>query len=179
MVEVVLRNAIDAQLCRWNPAQVEASSGRNFGSDWLLDPAPLLQRLVRENELKTAHRRAQQAIRKQKRPVAHADLLAQLSFGTWRFLLPDKDPGRQLLWRDALHAAFPQLNRKPRQLVESVDGIYRLRNRVAHLEPLLSMGEVRRQYENMRLVLGEISPTVQTWFVSNQRVTAELRNRPR
>ena len=71
------------------------------------------------------------------------------------------------------------MNRKPRQLVESVDGIYRLRNRVAHLEPLLSMGEVRRQYENMRLVLGEISPTVQTWFVSNQRVTAELRNRPR
>lgn len=107
VVEVVLRNAIDAQLCRWNATQINASTGNPRTHDWLLDPAPLLKRLVREHELTKARQRAEQAIRRHRRPVAHADLLAQLSFGTWRFLLPDSDPGRQRLWTDALHAAFP------------------------------------------------------------------------
>lgn len=179
VVEVALRNAIDTQRCHWNATQIDDATGKYRDSDWLLDPAPLLRRLVREKELATARDRAEQAIRRQKRPVAHADLLAQLSFGTWRFLLPDRDPGRQRLWDDAVKGAFPHLERSPKKLVKSVDGIYRLRNRVAHLEPLLDMGNVRRQYENMRLILREINPAVEEWFVSNQRVTAELRNHPR
>ncbi|MGJ9405745.1 hypothetical protein ACHABQ_05415 [Nesterenkonia aurantiaca] len=179
VVEVVLRNAIDSQLCRWNATQSDPMTGLSRGSDWLLDPAPLLRRLVREKELAAARTRAEKAIRRQQRPVAHADLLAQLSFGTWRFLLPDKDPGRRRLWDDSLKDAFPHLDRPTPQFVKSVDGIYRLRNRVAHLEPLLDMGNVRQQYQNMRMVLREINPTVEEWFVSNQSVTAELRNRHR
>lgn len=57
-------------------------------------------------------------------------------------------------------------------------GIYQLRNRVAHLEPLLRSGNVRAQLTNMRTVLGEIDPIVEHWFVSYQRVTAVLRARP-
>lgn len=177
VVEVVLRNAIDTQLCRWNATQIDPTTGLPRGSDWLLDPAPLLRRLVRDKELEAARTRAENAIRRKQRPVAHADLLAQLSFGTWRFLLPDKDPGRKRLWDDSLKGAFPHLDRSTHQFVKSVDGIYRLRNRVAHLEPLLDTGDIRRQYQNMRMVLREIDPAVEEWFVSNQRVTAELRNR--
>lgn len=178
VMEVVLRNAIDAQLCTWNADQTNMQTGKAHDRDWLLDPAPLLRRLVREQELTKARQRAEQAIRRHRRPVAHADLLAQLSFGTWRFLLPDRDPGRQRLWNDALHAAFPYLDRNPRELVKSVHGIYQLRNRVAHLEPLLRPGNVRAQFTNMRTVLREIDPAVERWFVSNQRVTAVLRARP-
>lgn len=178
VVEVVLRNAIDTQLCAWNVAQTNTQTGKARDRDWLLDPAPLLRRLVREQELTKARQRAEQAIRHHRRPVAHADLLAQLSFGTWRFLLPDRDPGRQRLWNDALHSAFPHLNRPPRELVKSVHGVYQLRNRVAHLEPLLRSGNIRAQFTNMRTVLGEIDPVVEQWFVSNQRVTSALRARP-
>lgn len=178
VIEVVLRNAIDAQLCSWNAGQIDAKTGKPRDRDWLLDPAPLLRRLVREQELTKARQRAEQAIRHHRRPVAHADLLAQLSFGTWRPLLPDRDPGRQRLWNDALHAAFPHLNRTPRELVKSVHGIYQLRNRVAHLEPLLRSGNVRTQFTNMRTVLSEIKPAVEQWFVSNQRITTALRARP-
>lgn len=62
--------------------------------------------------------------------------------------------------------------------MKSVHGIYQLRNRVAHLEPLLRSGNVRAQLTNMRTVLGEIDPAVEHWFVSDQRVTAALRARP-
>jgi hypothetical protein len=105
-------------------------------------------------------------------------VLAQLNFGTWRYLLPDKDPGRQLLWRQALDGAFPHLMSAPADLVKKIDGIYRLRNRVAHLEPLLRSGEVRREFNNMRAVLAAIDPLVANWFISNQRVTRVLRARP-
>lgn len=178
LTEVVLRNAVDIQLCAWNSTQIDDETGRTRDHDWLIDPAPLLRRLVRERELAKARQRAEQATRRQRRPVAHADLLAQLSFGTWRFLLPDRDPGRQRRWRDALHAAFPHLERAPRELVASVHGIYQLRNRVAHLEPLLRLRNVRSQYTNMRMVLAEIDPDVAEWFVSNQRITTVLRAHP-
>lgn len=176
--EVVLRNAIDAQLCVWNTAQVDPTTGRHRLADWLLDPAPLLRRLIREDELVKARQRAEQAIRHHRRPLAHADLLAQLSLGTWRFLLPDSDSGRQRLWAEAVHRAFPHLNQTPRQLVAVVRGIHMLRNRVAHLEPLLRPGAVQAQLAGMRSVLHAIDPAVEGWFVSNQRVTTVLRSRP-
>lgn len=62
--------------------------------------------------------------------------------------------------------------------MKSVHGIYQLRNRVAHFEPLLRSGNVRAQFTNMRAVLREIDPAVEQWFVSNQRVTTLLRARP-
>lgn len=179
VVEVVLRNAIDAQLCAWNAAQIDIQTGGFRNRDWLLDPAPLLRRLVREQELGKARQRAEQAIRRHRRPVAHADLLAQLSFGTWRFLLPDRDPGRQRLWNDALRFAFPHLNHPSRGLVDSVHSVYQLRNRVAHLEPLLRSGQIRAQYVNMRIILSAIDPAADQWFTANQRVTSVLRARPK
>lgn len=178
VVEVVLRNAMDEQLCAWNVTQTDPGTGHAYSDEWLLGPAPLLRRLVREQDLAMAQARATRAIQRQRRPVLHADLLTQMSFGTWRFLLPSRDPGRQYLWDHALHAAFPHLNRTPRELVASVDGIYQLRNRVAHLEPLLRLGNVRHQFGNMRTVLREIDPAAEQWFVSIQRITTLLRARP-
>ncbi|MDA8067393.1 MAG: hypothetical protein M0T77_02095 [Actinomycetota bacterium] len=176
--EVVLRNAMDAQLRRWNATQVNPRTGQVCSSDWLLEPAPLLSRVVREQDLSKARLGAEHAVRHRQRRVSHADLLSQMSFGTWRFLLPSRDPGRRYLWGEALHAAFPHLNRTTHELVRSVDGIYQLRNRVAHLEPLLRSGNVRAQFNNIRTVLGEIDPDVEQWLISIQRVTTLLRARP-
>ncbi|GMA23926.1 hypothetical protein GCM10025864_16850 [Luteimicrobium album] len=99
--EVALRNAIDAQLCRWNAEQVRDGAG--LGRDWLMDPASLLNRLAGK-DIAEAKRRAGVAARRRTgprkhAPVEHADVLANLSLGTWRYLLPDNDEGRQFLWR--------------------------------------------------------------------------------
>jgi hypothetical protein len=176
IVEVVLRNAIDRELCSWNAQQIDTATALPHSPDWLMDPARLLVRLS-GNDLKRAQDRARKALGRGRQP-AHPDVLAQLSFGTWRFLLPDKDRGRQLLWNQAIHRSFPHLATDTRQLVANVHSIYQLRNRVAHLEPLLAPGAVRAEYNAMRSVLAAIEPVAEQWFTSRQRITAELRARP-
>jgi hypothetical protein len=175
--EVVLRNAIDEQLCTWNGAQTHQPSGTPHARDWLMDPSHLLQRLTGD-DIPKALRRARAALRAEGRAPGHADVLAQLSFGTWRFLLPDRDPGRRLLWTQALRVAFPHLTGGPRTLVDNVDHIYRLRNRVAHLEPLLNSAMVADRFTRMRSVMSAIDPVAEQWVVSRQRVTPILRAKP-
>jgi hypothetical protein len=114
-----------------------------------MDPSHLLRRLAGD-DIRQAKRRAQAALRTQGTAPGHPDVLAQVNFGTWRFLLPDNDPGRQLLWRAALSTAFPHLQGTESDLVDDVDNIYRLRNRVAHLEPLLNSGMVADRFGRMR-----------------------------
>lgn len=175
--EVATRNAMDAELRLWNATQ-KLPSGANRGDDWLMDPAPLLVRLVGQVDIDTAYSRAKRARNAKGRP-GHDDVLAQLSLSTWRFLLPDHDPGRQLLWRDALVRAFPHWGGTSEELTDAIAGVHDIRNRVAHLEPLLNMKNVRAQFTNMREVLRAIDPAIEQWFVSNQRVTAVLKQRPR
>jgi len=118
MFEVFLRNAMDTELRPWNQAQTD-DIGRHHSLEWLLDPARLLKRLVGAN-LERAKTQAQTAKRSQMprgNQITHDDVLAQLSFGTWRYLLPDRDPGRQLLWTDALYRAFPNLCGSPNELL--------------------------------------------------------------
>lgn len=180
IVEVALRNAIDQRLSQWNAAQVDRRTGQLHSPEWVLDPSHLLMRLVSSN-LSAARHRARVAVKAGEpggRAVTHGDVVAQLTFGTWRYLLPDTDPGRQLLWNKSLNQAFPYLAGTELDLVSKVDGIYRLRNRVAHLEPVLRGDLVRDQYNNMRDVLEAIDPTLRDWFISNQRVTRTLRTRP-
>ena len=62
--------------------------------------------------------------------------------------------------------------------MDHVDHIYKLRNRVAHLEPLLNSGMVADRLARMRAVLLAIDPALEIWFVSRQRVTATLKTKP-
>lgn len=181
LVEVFLRNAIDARLRVWNTTQIDPHTGRPHGDDWLLDPSRLIERIVRREEIDKATRRARLAVKDSSagaRPVTHDDVLAQLMFGTWRFLLPGRDPGRQRLWQDAICLAFPGLQRPVRDLVRDVDRLHRLRNRVAHLEPLLVVGVVTLQLKAARRVLLEIEPAAEMWLVSHQQVSSVAAQRP-
>ncbi|WP_245670811.1 hypothetical protein [Nocardia flavorosea] len=120
ITEVALRNAIDGQLRTWNASQAHHTmAGAAHSQDWLIDPARPLNSLTRSSR-RTAEKHANEAkdIRDSGHPrksaaVTHDDLLAQITFGVWTKLLPTqdtKDPnyhGRQILWRQALHHAFP------------------------------------------------------------------------
>lgn len=175
LVEVFLRNAIDAELRIWNTTQTNPITGRPHGPDWLLDPSRLVERIVRRQEIDKAIRRATLAVKDAStgpRPITHDDVLAQLMFGTWRFLLPSKkDPGRHLLWREALARAFPELTTTIGEFVDEVDRLYRIRNRVAHLEPLLETGSVLRAVTAVRWVLSPIDRSAAAFVLSRQQVT--------
>lgn len=177
-VEVTLRNALDRELALWNQSQIGTGPIATYGREWLVTPAPLLRRLLGSSWEKA---RARVARRARARPVAdvHTQVLAQLPFSLWRFLLPDQDPGRRFLWTHATHRAFPGWDQDPRALTATVAGLVNLRNRVAHLEPIIRPGYVERQFTAMRRVVGAIDPAAEMWLVSHQRVTAVLDQRPR
>ncbi|THJ68345.1 hypothetical protein E8P82_00015 [Arthrobacter echini] len=178
--EVFLRNAIDEQLCRWNAIQPDPDQGRLHSPDWLLDPAVLLSRIA-GRDIPEARRRASRSTSRRPhghRDPRHEDILAAMPLGTWRFLLPGRsDAGKQRIWDEALHEAFPHLTRTPVQLERAVDGVYRLRNRVAHLEPVIN-SNVPAQLTNMRTVIGALDPRLLSWFSSTERISTTLRNRP-
>jgi hypothetical protein len=178
--EVVLRNALDEQLCIWNASQPDPSTGRFHSPDWLIDPSALLLR-VAGRDIPDARRRALKSTARRpqgQRDPMHADILAAMSLGTWRFILPRRhDAGKQRLWDEALHKAFPHLRRTPRELERAVEGVYHLRNRVAHLEPIIN-SNVRAQLVNMRTVIGAIDPQLLSWFTSTERISPTLSGRP-
>ncbi|WP_423464614.1 hypothetical protein ACO229_08945 [Promicromonospora sp. MS192] len=182
LVEVFLRNAIDAELRVWNATQIDPRTGRTHDADWLMDPSRLVERVVRREEIDKALRRATLAVKDSStgpRPVTHDDVLAQLMFGTWRFMLPSKDPGRRFLWRSTISRAFPHLDRPVSDLVRDIDGLYRLRNRIAHLEPLLPGGAVvKRHLRATRRVLAAVDPAVAQWLVSHQTVSTVITEMP-
>ncbi|WP_462200445.1 hypothetical protein [Arthrobacter sp. B2a2-09] len=178
--EVVLRNALDEKLCLWNATQTNPKTGQAHSSDWLLDPSVLIERIV-GRDIPDARSRAGRSTRlrpKHQREPLHEDLLAAMSLGTWRFMLPGrKDAGKQLLWDQALSSAFPNLKRPVHDLERAVEGVYRLRNRVAHLEPLIN-SRIEAQLANMRTGIGAIDQDMLSWFASVEKIGRTLKERP-
>ena len=182
MFEVVLRNAMDEQLCEWNSYQPRSNGAGSHSPDWLLDPAPLLIRLTRNGQdIDRARKQATNSAASwiPERPVVQSDLVAQLSLGTWRYLLPNKDPGRQRLWNEALRNAFPRLGISPRSLTAKVHDVHLLRNRVAHLEPLLDARMVHARLIDVLAVLRAVDTVPEQWASGQQRVTSVVKARPR
>ncbi|MFC4374582.1 hypothetical protein ACFO5K_10765 [Nocardia halotolerans] len=196
IVEVAVRHAIDEQLRVWNPTRgVEYHSKIRYTADWTTMPAAPLAGVLAE-PLTQARRYAAKAAAKRNsnphhlrcnQPITHDDIVSQLSFGVWCKMLPSdpKKQGLQQLWKHALGAAFPRVgpdaasaNVTPEQLVYSrLDRLHNLRNRVAHMEPLLHSNIPARLTDAMA-VLGYISPETRDWCGGMSRVTEVNNTRP-
>ncbi|MGK2318307.1 hypothetical protein [Gordonia rhizosphera] len=187
ITEVILRNALDAELRRWNSTQ-PTTSGGNYSAEWLISAARPLNAMMK-NAAKTAHKHAEEAEAdrdpghaRKGAAITHDDLLAQLTFGTWPKLLPQPgtDPAettrRNILWNQALHNAFPHES-NPKIIADRVRRLHKLRNRVAHMEPLLDLNVTARHRDALRL-LGAISPAARDWCAGFSRVPEIARQRP-
>ena len=78
------------------------------------------------------------------------------------------------LWRPALRRAFPHrspLTRK--QAHRPLNGLRKLRNRIAHHEPILAR-DLLGDHQRILDVTGWISPGVRTWIEGHSRVAALL-----
>lgn len=145
LFEVLLRNAMSEQLEVWNDAQGHSRA-------WLLTPDPRLKKLLSEATLKNALSRSAGIAKDAGRARTNDDVLAQMTMGTWRFLLPSNSSvPKQRLWDTALVYAFPGWVGTWEPLVRKVETIYALRNRVAHLEPI-HRTNLRAARKDMRTV---------------------------
>ncbi|WP_078113921.1 Abi family protein [Gordonia sp. IITR100] len=196
-VEVSVRNAIDAQLKIWNPSRGSDPTTRQpYPADWTMNPAPPLRGLVKR-AVEQAHVHAKRARdnrhpghQRKAAPITHDDLVAQLSFSLWPKLLPS--PAKALsgtpnLWSAALVDAFPQAAGNSANQVLAVPAVklvhdrlgrlVKLRNRVAHMEPLLDVNITARQTDCLQ-VLGYMSPQARDWCAGVSRITAVGNARP-
>jgi len=121
-VEVGLRNAIDERL-----QQEFGGAGEWFDVPDLL--GSYARRTVAE-----ARRRARGGVRPRTHPP-HGKTVAELPFGFWWALLADEY--NRTLWQPALRDAFAGPVRR-RTLHQRLDELRRLRNRIAHHEPIHS-----------------------------------------
>lgn len=165
--EVILRNAIDRELRSWN-------ENARSTPDWTLDAAPLLLAVIGLERLQEARANAKRAVGHRRTPT-HDDVVAQLSLGTWRFLLPSQHhQGKQQLWDQALEAAFPNRHDvSAAQIAKSVSIVYDFRNRIAHHEPIFNL-DLRGKRRAMREVLQVIGVDARKWFVAHDPLSATL-----
>ncbi|MDO5286103.1 MAG: hypothetical protein Q4G45_04695 [Actinomycetia bacterium] len=174
LVEVVLRNAIDRALTSWSAA----------GAEWVLTPDAPIQAAIGP-DLEKAVQRARQVWRLRKRPGAPTRdaVLAQTTFGAWRFLVPASTHRRgkrvRRLWRASVSSAFRLPAGDPGvDLRRHIDHLVWVRNRIAHLEPVLSRKANWRTLYSIRYVLNAVSPEVGVWHEKHQRISYMIRKWP-
>lgn len=171
--ELVLRNAIDRELRAW-------SLEMTGSPDWLLTRHPYLMRVLNAQELDKATTRARNIAREHGRSFCHDDVLAQMSLGTWRYILPsNSNKTKQKLWDVAIRNAFPAWpgDWGADSIVSRVANVHGLRNRVAHLEPLHRF-DLRRVRRDMRSVCHAIGPDVARFFVQTERLLPVVESNP-
>jgi hypothetical protein len=130
-VEIGLRNAYARAIDRYwaGPAEWTRSAETLF--------APLYRtRNGRRVDINTQHRRQLVDACARVRPTdPPGKIIAELPFGFWRFL--SSAAHEKTVWVRYLHRAFPPGTDRKRDVDNNAAALNRLRNRVAHHEPLI------------------------------------------
>ncbi|MFI5541562.1 hypothetical protein ACIA5H_34785 [Nocardia sp. NPDC051900] len=166
--EIVLRNALDAQLVTYHQRV------HNGNGDWYTDP-----RMPWGTNTRLA-----QSIRKARGratlnntiPEVHGKVVAELTFGFWRYTLANTY--QSTLWAQAYRRAFPRLRPQRRTSVyDPITRLHELRNRVAHHEPIHTLDHDALLTE-LTEVLTWNDPAAAAWVGTTSRIPAVLKTRP-
>jgi hypothetical protein len=119
-LEVCLRNSINHEMVK------------AFQEDWYEDSVAPLQHPLTEMISK-----ARESLKKDKKDVTPGRMVAELNFGFWVGIIGPRYEND--LWRPALRHAFPKRpnTHERKQVQNALNAVRRLRNRVAHHEPIL------------------------------------------
>lgn len=162
-LEVALRNAMSARLTVRH--QLLGRSG-----DWLDDPFAELDRAAHDDIAKACDR-----VRRNRKPVTQDQIVSELSFGFWRFLLTRRYA--TTLWPD-LAAAFPNSPNRNRATIDGpVHRLHLFRNRLAHHQRIWT-APLDDRWADMTTVLGYIDAEFTTWATRTSRVPSVLAARP-
>lgn len=166
VVEVIARNAMDIEL-------TTRTASRHQGAVWFdavrLDSQGTL-------DLQKARERA---TRKGKRPETHGRVVAELSFGFWRYLVESRY--LTTLWTPALHRAFPHgaddILTRQREVRKRMQQLHFVRNRAAHHEPIHAR-DLERDHDYAIELLSWMSPIAAEWAADVTSLRTVLDARP-
>ncbi|WP_082972540.1 Abi family protein [Mycobacterium sp. 1245852.3] len=172
-VEVAIRHAVDSALT----ARHERLGRQD--DDWLWHPDVSKELGGKASEdIEEALKRADTSA-KRRYTVTSDHVIAELSFGFWRFLF-SKD--RESAIGSAIRSAFPHAPKAARandlsDLNAIVSMLYSLRNRIAHHEPIWWTRLDFRHSDALR-ILSYISPGLRDFVASQSRFDAIYASRP-
>ena len=163
-VEVVLRNSIHQEMVSWCRAN-------GHDENWFLNGHGFLDhRAVRDVE-KVLNR-----LRKSDSDLVPDELVSELNFGFWRYLMTTRYLTNLWVW--AISKAFPaHLTLETRPLFSRVRRTHRLRNLVAHHEPIFSR-RIDLVLLDAYLVVRAIDPEIERWVRERSRVEELLIAKP-
>ncbi|MFA7337741.1 MAG: hypothetical protein WC028_13215 [Candidatus Obscuribacterales bacterium] len=159
-LEVVVRNALHERLTA------------AFGTTWYDIPASGLA-----GHLIDRVSAAKDSLTSQGKPHTSGRLIAELNFGFWLGVLTKHyDTG---LWRPHLYHAFPNARKPFRRsdAYQALDRIRRLRNRIAHHEPILTR-PLDADHAVILEVVGWICPETAAWINNHSRFNEVWKKRP-
>jgi hypothetical protein len=176
IVEVALRNTIDYSLRELNVG-LHDKNGDTHGQDWLLDPNELVSNVISFSEISRIRNRFSLA----GKIPSHDDILAQMTFGNWRFILPSKDDSKkELIWKLSLKNRFELSSGYCLDsFSRDVESLHIVRNRIAHGEPLLERNYTKNTMKSIFRVAEAIDPELSRYIKSVQRVTQVNKTRPK
>jgi hypothetical protein len=144
-LEVTVRNAFHSTLSK-------SLKDPKWYDSWQL-AAPQLDQL----------RRAKSSLARESKPLDPGRIVAELSFGFWTGLT---GPGYAALWNGHLVKAFPNRTLQRVTAHQRLDEIRKLRNRVAHHEPILSR-PLQKDFNRILDTVAWICPVTSRWLRSN------------
>lgn len=164
-LEIVLRNAFSQRL-----TAMHQESGRPNAwydqRDWFSLEGQLDIEKARERVAKAG------------RQDTPGQMLTELNFGFWRYLLANQY--HRSLWEPSLRHAFPNLGNaidRRREVERLVSEVYLLRNRIAHHEPI-HRRDLLRDHESILDVIGWICRDTRAWVETHGRVVQLTGTRP-
>ncbi|MFE4467603.1 hypothetical protein ACFRFH_02200 [Leifsonia sp. NPDC056824] len=158
LAEVCLRNAVNDRL-------VDHFGGRAWWDSAQLHHADLAV-------IRSAHRHLSRSRLGEFTP---GHIVAELGFGFWIGLLGNRYHSR--LWEAAkLDSAFPHYAGRRRDLHTALERLRKLRNRVAHHEPIFNR-DLAYDHELLLSILGYLSSDVAHWCRTHSRFDSILLRR--
>lgn len=171
-LEVVIRNALDERL-------VDFATQRGLGS-WYQATTQLFPGRASKKAVENITKAREKATKRFRKPEHHGKVIAELTFGFWRFMCGTTY--QTSLWIPSLAAAFPHHpSSNPEQIRKDVearmDGLLFLRNRIAHHEPIHERNLTIDQASLLELAGWVCKPTAE-WIGHRSQVTQVLQQRP-
>jgi len=186
-VEVLVRNAMDRALSDWCQTEGHPREWTQAQStpELLYKASGKAILLARGRAAGSAHARDKNHHRHGEAPT-HDDVIAQLTFGNWSFLLGATARGlekrrAQELWTRALSPAFPDAYQDDRGRMfvgQRMERLRNLRNRVSHHENLINV-DVDHRLRDMNTLLSSVRSDYPAWAMSRSRVRAVAKLDPR
>ena len=171
-LEVALRNAYDTALA------AAAGAGMSHWTQDALRVFPVSRQKAKDGTYvdrnKTPREQIAKAVQTVGRNAPPGKVIAELTFGFWRYLSTKAHD--QSLWVPYLHKAFAVGTSRP-QVDRPVGRLHKLRNRVAHHEPLLQQDLAQRHADLLSLT-ALISSELDAYILAHSRVPALLLERP-